>query len=524
MRRSSSKPCAVISNMSSLILREIPYPPSDAYLIRAVLRTAVRSLSIYITRLESLLLPALTDPSFALPLNLIATSANTHPLIPVQYFALSVAHAAWESCEVLEETIETGKWPRFVQESLRPVMDKLDLVVGKVIQPLLGGLKRDLVASVGRTEGSSPPGGKVISLGTLPAPGLNVPVAREHSNQPLSRLNKPPSEGGTSRQLAIPPALQDFASRVDMSRKVLEIVAGPCKDDGEGWVTGVVVAVVWRGMCTASEKDFGSNGPRPPSPGSVSKALNGLNKESDTTPAAVASPSLSGVTAKFTTMLPSRAQSRAPSPPRVTNRVDPTTQYLISFEALVKRLVNKLVLPPQAAGPVDPNATEHLAREALHEALEAVESFRIITMAMHSTAPSSRLLSALRRLRDDIDDISEEPLDDALEDLPVVTLLTILLRQASSLLPDEKLKTPAELFGWTAMEYERQVLSGFGQAEEYGRKVALALRPEVERILSATVAGIGEKPGRELIEGMEWIRCLGVAGEARAAVKSAGAV
>jgi len=503
--------------------RELPFPPSDAYLIRAVLRTAVRSLSIYITRLESLLFPALTDPAFGLPLNLVSTSTHAHPLNPVQYFALSIGHAAWESCEVLEEMIETGTWPRFLQETLRPVMDKLDLIVGKVIQPLLGGLKRDLIGSLARTEGTSPSGGKIIGLATVPAPASNIPVAREHSNQPLSRLSKEPSQGGTSRQLAIPVTLQHFASRVDMSRKVLEIVAGPCQDDGEGWVTGVVVAVVWKGMCVVSEKDQGATDPRPPSPGSVSKALRDIGKESEAAPAVVASPALSGVTAKFTTMLPSRAQSRAPSPPRSINRYDPMTHYLFSFESLVKRLVNNLVPPPSTTAPIDPKSTEHLAREALHEALEALESFRIVSIAINFPNASARLLSAMRRLRDDIDDISEEALDDALEDMPAVTLFTMLLRRANASLPQERLKTPAELFGYTSAEFERQVLSGFGAAEEWERRVALALRPEVERVLSAMVGEIGEKPGKEVMEAIEWVRCLGVAGEARAAVKSVGA-
>ena len=502
--------------------RELPYPPSDAYLIRAVLRTAVRSLSIYITRLESLLLPALTDPVFAYPLNLVSTSTTAHPLNPVQNFALSVAHAAWESCEVLEETIETGKWPRFVQEALRPIMDKLDFVVGKVIQPLLGGLKRDLVASVGRTEGHSPTGGKVIGLVSINSPALTVPVAREVSNQPLSRLIKEPSQGGSARQVTIPIALQHFAARIEMSRKVLELIAGPCSDDGEGWVTGLVVAVIWKGICVISDIDPSSSSHRPPSPGSVSKALNNLSKEKDA-PQATASPPLGVVTAKFSTMLPSRAQSRAPSPPRTTNRSDPTTQYLLSFEALVKRLVNNLVQPPVTSAPIDPNATEHIAREALHEALEAVESCRTVSAAMHSPSSSTRILSALRRIRDDIDDVSEEPLDDALEDMPAVTLFIMLLHRANSLLPNEKMKGPAELFGWTHVDYERQVLSGFGPAEEWGRRVASVLRQEVERILSALQEANVEKPGKDEAEAMEWVRCLGVAGNARAAIKSAGA-
>ncbi|KAK8850702.1 hypothetical protein IAR55_004622 [Kwoniella newhampshirensis] len=535
------------------VVKELPVPTSDAYLLRAVLRTAVRALSIYTTRLESLLLPSLTDPAFATPLNL-TTTANGHPLNPSQHFGITVAHAAWETCEVLEQCLETGQWPRFVQETLRPVMDKLDLVVSKVVQPILLGLKRDLVASLTRTEGTSPSGGKVIGLASVPVPTsgpatAGVPIAKDHSLPPTSRLVKEISQGGTPRQLAIPTCLQHFASRVDGSRKVLELIAGPCADDGEGWITGVVVAVIWKGMCTISEKDITPSANRPPSPGSVAKALAGLGKDKESTPAVVASASLGGVTAKLASSLsivPSRSQSRPSSPPRQAAKLDPFTHALMSLEGLVKRLVGGLVQPPTVpnGSAIDPNATEHLAREALHEALEAMTSFRIISAAMHRGASTaSRLLASARRLRDDVEDPIEDALDDAMEDLPSVTLFTILLRQANSSLSslnpgkfDEKrtldtskIRSPAEIWGWTKVDYDRQVLSGFSAAEEWGRRYALAIKGDVEKVLSGLAEMISgqnmmEKPGREVLDAVEWVKTLGVACEARCGVKFVGAV
>ncbi|WWC59261.1 uncharacterized protein I303_101811 [Kwoniella dejecticola CBS 10117] len=533
-------------SVGEAVVKELPFPPSDAYLIRAVLRTSVKALSIYTIRLETLLLPALTDPAFANALNINAQAPAAHPLNPTQYFVLSVAHAAWETCEVLEQTLETGKWPRFVQETLRPVMDKLDLVVSKVIQPLMLGLKRDLIASLSRNEGTSPTGSKVVGLASIPAPTTapTPAVTKEHSNAPVSRLTKELSSGGTSRQLAIPPCLQHFANRVDGSRKIFDLVAAPCADDGEGWITGVMVTVIWKGMCIVSEKDLGGATNRPPSPNSVAKALAGLGKEKETTPTVVASPSLGGVTAKLTSSLsiiPSRSQSRPPSPPRGAQKVHPATHALMSLEGLVKRLVGGLVQPPAAPGASinqDPNATEHIAREALHEALEALASFRIISNAMYKGAScSSRLLASTRRLRDDIDDPVEESLDDAMEDLPAVTLFTILQRQANLALAglpanDEKagtghlkIRTPAEIWGWTLIEYERQVLSGFSAAEEWGRRYATAIKPDLERVLGQLAtqsAGFSEKPTREVIEAVEWVKALGVACEARVGIKMGG--
>jgi hypothetical protein len=522
----------------ALIRRELPYPPNDAYLIRAVLRTSVRSLSIYITRLESILLPAITDPSFVAPLNLSPTP-TAHPLNPVQYFALSVAHSAWQTCEALEQTLETGDWPRYVSEALRPVMDKLDLVVGKVVQPLMLGLKRDLIAALNRTEGCSPPGGKSVGLAHTPAPviGPIVPIAKEASTNGMGRLTKEPSGSGTSRaaHLPVPVVLQHFASKVEGARKVFEIIARPCADDGEGWVTGVVVAVIWKGMSLISEKELGTPSARPPSPSSVTKALSGLKVDKESQMISP-SPSLGGVTAKLTTILPSRAASRGPSPPRTSSRWDPMTHALLSLEGLVKRLVCGLVepalAPPHHAD--EPPAPEHIAREALFEALEALMSFRTVSAAMIGENAPARLLASSRRIRDDIDDEAEEALDDAMEDMPTVTLLTVLLRKANcalSHLPvtekgpspiDLRIKTPAEIWGWTIAEYERQALSGFASAEEWGKRVALALKPEIERVMGAlaglTAKGVeGSEKGtlKEVQEAQTWVRCLGVTCEAR---------
>jgi hypothetical protein len=470
--------------------------------MRAILRTSVRSLSIYLSRLESLLLPALTCPTFAAPLTLTPSkTVGSSPLNPTQLFAVSIAHAAWETCEILEQTLESGSWPRFAHETLRPLMDKFDSVVGRVVQPLLGGLKRDLVASFSMAEGPSPPGGKTVGLASVTAPaapsapaGLPIPV--HAAPQPVA-----------PRQLAIPVCLQHFASRVDASRKVLETVAAPCKDDGEAWITGVVVAVVWRGMCLLADKDTGSNGP--PSPGSIARALSGL-----ATPAVTPKLPLNPLS-----ILPSRAASRPPSPPRngvAASSKDPLTHALLSFEGLVHRLVTGLVQPPTQIG-ADPHSEEHLAREALAEALEALTSLRIASSAC---ASPEALLASVRRIRDDVDshDASQAALDDALEDLPVVTLLTFLQRKLNlALVASGKpaSRTVPELWGWSTAEYERQVLSGFGAAEEWGPRFANALRGEVERLLAPAAAIDGDARA--------WAHVLGVAIEGTVGTKVAGA-
>lgn len=511
---------------------ELPPLPTDTYLLRAILRTAVRSLSIYVGRLDSLLLPALSDPLFNSPFNLTPT-AHSAPLNATQTFAVSIAHTAWETCERLEQMLETGNYPRFVEDTLRPTMDKLDLVVGKVVRPLLLALKVDLESSLSKTNGVAhkAPAGPA----TVPASAQPVPLVREKSGNGTIRVTKELSGSGQPRQLAVPCCLQQFASRVDGARKVFESVAAPCGHDGEGWVAKVVVALVWRGMRIITEHDTFPVLNRTPSPGSVQRALSGLGKEP--TPTVVASPSLAKITSTLT-LLPSRGASRPPSPPRGST-YDPATHALMSFEGLVKRLVGGLVQPPTAVPSAVDSAdqeAEYIAREALHEALEALESAVIASATMHSENGSARMLGSVRRLRDDIDEEEHATLDDAIEDLPSVYLFGVLLRRANAALGNlpamtEKeeaplrLRNPAEIWGWAPAEYERQVLSGFGPAEEWGPRVARALKPEVERVLASlcsVTASQGDKAAKDTVEASEWVRALGVALDARAGVKVAG--
>lgn len=497
--------------------------------MRAVLRTAVRSMSLYSSRLESLLLLALSDTSFSNPL-MITGGHSSNPLNPTQLYALSIAHSAWETCEVLEQTLETGQWPKFVGETLRPTMDKFDLVVGKVVHPLLTGLKRDLVASLGRNEGISPPSGKAIGLPSVPVPNMPPPPVPAHAQKEATnshstggmRLPKEPSEKGHARQLTVPTCFQHFAARVDASRKVLEMVAGPCQDDGEGWITGVLVPVVWKGICVSVNKDMGHTG-RPPSPAAVSKALYSVGKEKDTTPTVVHSPSLGGVTAKLTnslSILPSRSSSRPPSPTRgLGAKYDARTLALMALEGLIKRMVGNLVPPPSGDPLTEENMTEHLAREALHEATEALESTRTVSAAMSSSShPSFRLLSSLRRVRDEIDDEAEEALDDAIEDMPSIALFSMIIHQANALLPsDIRLLSPQEALGRPSVEYDRTILSGFSAAEESAKRVALAVRLDLERVM-----GLIKESGCGDGAGAEWVKCLGVALNARTKVRVVG--
>jgi hypothetical protein len=525
--------------------REFPSPDADTYLLRAVLRTAIRSLTVYVSRLEYLVLPALTDPAFTAPLNLNGTAATAQQLNPTQSFAVSICHSAWETCEVLEMALIERKpaaFPRFVPELLRPVMDKLDSVVARVVTPLMGNLKRELVLSLESAAHSPVVGGTTKGLPTNA--NVVVPTPPTHVN------------GGHGSVVVnakvvnnMPLCLKAFAQKVEGARKVFELVCRDCKDDGESWVTSVVVAVIWKGMVSCQTRyalqgnvpTRDENG-RPPSPDAMAKALAALAVEPKLAPPPPAGP-VSAV-GKMASILPSRPVSRPPSPPRksgefggrsataastATATADPTALYLATFEILVQRLVDGLVLPP-AKAPADPNATENLAREALGEAIEALQSQRAVVTALQS-GPSF-ICDVLKALRDDVEMPTEheEKVLDAAEDVPAILLFHLLARRvniaiakyvtstAKTLSTAAFLRSPYEVWGLTSDEYDRQVMSGFGVAEERARRVALAWKGELERVAPEVNKLSTDASAPPIVEIKGWLRSLGLALQARTGI------
>ncbi|RXK39399.1 hypothetical protein M231_03352 [Tremella mesenterica] len=526
------------------VVKELPSPTSDPYVLRAIIRVANRSLSIYTNRLEMLLLPAITDPAFSQPLSLHV--GTTQPLNPTQHFALSVAHTAWETCEAFKETLATGRWPKFVGDTLRPIMDKLDNTWGKVIPPLLQLLRKELIGGLNRPEGSSPPGSKPIGLSSVSIPsGVSLPevkIVKELSSSGRNRLNKEPSQAGAPRQVPVPVCLQQFAHRIDPAHRLLEIIAGPCKLDGEGWVTGIVVPIIWKGLCVIA--DLTSNPNTPPSPGQVSKALNNLtSKEIPSVPAPSAVPI--SVTTKFTntlSLIPSRSVSRPPSPPR--SKSDPRSLAMMSFESLVRRLLGQLVpiLPePTSSDPIKPEERT-VAREALREAIEAITSFRLVLSSIGSTAivgqangkqeGSNVILQSAIRVRDDKPgNEEEEKLDDALEDVPSVLLFKIF-REITNFtlysLPEEmkvegmRIRHPCEVWGLTKQEFENKILISFSVADDWSGRVGQILKVEVERVRKILDGVMKEFSTGDVKEASRWVNVLGTVVQARTGIKVEG--
>lgn len=526
--------------LGQAVVKELPAPTADAYLLRAVLRTAVKSLTIYTSRLEYFMSPAITDPAFLAPMQLQAVSIipghATTVLNPTQMFVLSVRHAAWETCEVLEVALESQTYPRFVAELLRPVMDKLDSIVARVVTPLLANLKKELILSLDL--------GAADSAVSPLANGYKILPGTASSTTPAALPPSIPSKAASH----IPVCMRTFAAKVDGARHAFELICKDCQEDGESWIASVVVAVVWRGIVNCSGKtDFQDSSKifapstaahgRPPSPESMARALASLAK--DGTPGATLAPaaSVGGAVVKMASILPSRAVSRPASPPKKAadlpvipgaqgNAIPPAALILASFEALVTRLVSGLVQKPAEIPPSanDPTVPEHLAREALAEALEAITSMKIVVTALER--PPAYMLDILQHLKDDVDmdNDQDEQVVDAAEDVPAVLLyhlLTKKLNKSIHHLADSvgakgapSMRSPAQVWGIAEEDYERQVLSAFSVAEERARRVALVHKSELERV-AKDLAGLVKSSGhvsdlqRDAVK--TWIKTMNLA-------------
>ena len=443
----------------------------------------------------------MVDAAFASPIlnaapptqSLLSSAVIVSPLNPCQTYALSLAHAAFEVHAMLGLLLSGGRaasWPKHVGESFKPVMDKLESVVGRVIQPVLVAIKRELADTLVTLK--DPPGPH-----STPAKKAADYLPSAGSSNPIKAVR---TVGGVE---TVPPSLAAFASKVDASRRVLEKISAGCGNAGEGWVVGVVVGTIWKGMLGLVERPCPAQHERG-SPRSLSQRLlvNGSGKvavaSGVSTPtgevlvpkALTSTKSATNVASLLTRTTPG---SRPSSPPRPLGALDPATGLVTAFEGLVRRLVDGLV-PYQLPAASDPG---HLAREALAEALEALESLRIVVLHLGKPNGLHVVLRGLEDLKVASDTEEDDPDDaflDALDDVPPILLFLLFGTRLGSL-PGAKAQpavlrpVPEILASTIGPAY----LGGFGAAEEHERRAGVAMRTALDQALME----INELDGRE---------------------------
>ncbi|KAI0762127.1 hypothetical protein BD413DRAFT_616618 [Trametes elegans] len=407
--------------LGALIVSEVKASRENPHLYRAVIRTLQRPLSVLLTNISTNLIPLLSSPAFHTP-----AAPTPHEPQPnaTQLHAVALATLAGELLESFDE-IGLGVDVDTRGENMKGIRDGLVSIVKRVVEPLINGMRGELMPLIDALE-------------TVPPPPANHGV--------------PAKTSAAAKTPAVHPSITTLQTLIPIySRALSRYVASAYAENA---LASFLISLVWRGLVALSHRPVPQPSP-PASPSMNSTALKPKDpKKPSTTPPATPPAS------RFTLKLP---PSRPPTPPSPGLR-GPT----VSADA--RALFNLLQQLPR---PSQDKQQTRLAREAVDEAFDGLSSLIALlesiqlhtTPARPSSAPTgSPRAGPLASLEADLELLTA--------DLPIVISLPILLR---AFLPGEARGVPA-LLGLGAAEYRAGCLGGFGRAEECGIAVGERVR------------------------------------------------
>ncbi|KIP05596.1 hypothetical protein PHLGIDRAFT_108056, partial [Phlebiopsis gigantea 11061_1 CR5-6] len=199
--------------LGELIASEIKATRENPHLYRAVLRTLHRPLSVLVTNLTGMLLPLIASPSFAL-----VPSPQSPNLHPIQFHALALATFAGELLETFDQ-LGLGQDSDMRGDGLKGVRDSLVTTIKRVVEPLISGIKNDLMPHIEELEHSAPPPVKVP--GTTKAASVHVSITYLQSVMPV------------------------YARA--LGRYITSSVS-------EGYLASLTISLVWRGLVALSNR------------------------------------------------------------------------------------------------------------------------------------------------------------------------------------------------------------------------------------------------------------------------------
>ncbi|KAJ7072534.1 hypothetical protein C8F01DRAFT_972313 [Mycena amicta] len=323
----------------AVIASELAATRGNTHLNRAIVRSILRPLSVLLSNLSAHLLPVISSPSFLSPPapTLLAPTPN-----PTQLHALALAAFAGEVLEVFDDLC-LGLDSDARGDGLKVIRDGLVSVVNRVVNPLVAGIKVEIIPLLDAVE----------------TPNLcnNTKVASGAKNVPIQH----PSITALAQLV---PVYTRALSRYTVSRYAQAALAP------------FLISVVWRGLVALAYRPYSPTS-RPPSPGQNLMLAPKQWRSTSTTPP-ITPPS-----ARFTIKLP---PSRPPSPPAV--------HVPASAAADARALCELLSTLPR---PADTESTR-LANEAIEEAfdgLKALPPLLEVMQAAQSPTVSEDELEAL---------------------------------------------------------------------------------------------------------------------------------
>ncbi|GJE92289.1 hypothetical protein PsYK624_084430 [Phanerochaete sordida] len=307
--------------LGELIASEIQSTREDPHLYRAVIRTLHRPLSVLVTNLSGQLLPLIASPAFAS----VPSPQSPNPN-PTQYHALAIATFAGELLNTFDE-LGLGRDGDVRGDGLKGIRDSLVTTIKRVVEPLVAGIKNDLMPRIEELEQNPPPAAK----------------------------------GPTATKTAVVhPTVMYMQSVMPvyaraLSRYITSSVA-------EGFLASLTISLVWRGLIALSNRPAPPASTTPPgSPplGSAKAVKDTKRRGSTSTPPTTPPPS------RFTLKLP---PSRPPSP------LSNTRVPAVASDA--RALYELLNLIPRPA--------KELAREAVQDGFDSLSALVALLEFCHT--------------------------------------------------------------------------------------------------------------------------------------------
>lgn len=515
---------ARVIELTLLVVSELQYAASvDSYLLRAVSRAILKSLSQFVTRIESLLVSPSRDPSaIVIP----STPRAAHALPAAMEFNLGLMALEWlveeslERClegmaplvlagssvnhvETASEELAQPAMPTFAHEILSPLREQMEASILHVVQPILGSLRASLTACI---------------LKMSPAPFIPRKLAADVPQPPWHR---------------------ELEERLEAAHCLLvPRLCDRCGEDGHAWFISVAIHVIWKGLVVLTSRSVMEpvlsvesqllNPTQRTQTGATAGALLALLAR-DASPSRRA-PTPSSLAGALKHSL-SRPQPRSrrnsigeDSSGAQTPEEEPCQTLLVSADEPNGFVVNPLLAAeqlydlqmfehmvlkfcgdgaershprrlaflrrrPSISSPMDPGAEDEvdadndLALSALHEALDAMQStITVLRTLLHEP-------DALHRLKSE-DAMSSLP--QAFDVIPPVLLIHILIARLPLRVmgvlhaPEMLLPPPPMLYDYTWLQYE-SALMGFasGESASYAlvqryRDLSAQLRADIE--------------------------------------------
>ncbi|KAH7888610.1 hypothetical protein F5I97DRAFT_723940 [Phlebopus sp. FC_14] len=387
-----------------LIASELKAARNSPHLHRAILRSLHKPLSVLLNNISALLLPLLSSPAFLQPPAPTLQASNPNA---TQLHALATAHFAGELLLVFDD-MALGLDNDARGDGLKPIREGLVSIIGRVVNPLIAGIKSELMPLIEALE--HPVSVTVPKSATKTTPILHPSITSLQSLMPIY-----------ARSLA----------RYTTSRT------------SQATLAVFLISVVWRALVALSHRPCVCSSPRsaPGSPQMLPTSSRSRRSSSGNTPP------VTPPVGRFTLKLP---PSRPPSPPNVI--------MTSTAAADARALYDLILLLPRPPADCE---TSLDAREAVDGALADLKA--LVTLLETMDNPDNLFFK--------INQCTDEALagvEALTNDLPTLIALPILLRGHSSAQMSGAMATVASMVNIPEDQYRKRCLSGFGRAEECG--------------------------------------------------------